>query len=305
MLPPAGPGNGLAAPDRLGFVPMESGLSPFYRERTIALLTRHGKEVVLGPALLRGAGAPIETVGDFDTDSLGTFTRDVPRAGSQREAAVRKARIAIERSGRPLGLGSEGAFVPGPFGLVPWNVELVAFVDADLGIEVVGTAHGPGLHVHGSVRTPGELAELAARAGFPEHGLVVRPDGPDDPRIRKGLRTAAALDAAFAEALGESTGGTVFVENDLRAHLHPSRMAMVGRAGDDLAARLAVACPACGRPGFGRAEPVPGLPCGGCGLPTDEPIADTFACVACPCRERRDRPGPATADPARCGWCNP
>lgn len=74
----------------------------------------------------------------FDTDSLGTFTREVPREGSQLEAAREKARAGIDRSGLPFGLGSEGAFGPGPLGLSSVNLELVVLLDTRRGIEIVG-----------------------------------------------------------------------------------------------------------------------------------------------------------------------
>jgi hypothetical protein len=281
------------------------GLGSTYAGARIALLTRHGKERALGPPLRRAFGAVLTVVDDFDTDSLGTFTRDVPREGSQLDAARRKARIALERSDAPLGLGSEGAFFPGPFGLVPWNLEVVTLVDPARGIEIVGRAQGPGLHVHGAAASREELLEIAGRAGFPAHGLVIRPDGPDDPRIVKGISDPERLHAVFDAARRESASGTVFVENDLRAHLHPSRMSMIERAGLDLAERLAHECPGCGSPGFGRSDVETGLPCEACGTPTGEPLADVLACVRCECRERRVRSGPAAADPARCPYCNP
>ena len=274
-----------------------------YRDARFALLTQHAKERVLVPILAERLGASVEVVHGFDTDSLGTFTRDVPRLASQRETALRKARLAIELSGALHGLGSEGSFVPGPFGLGSWNVEVVAFVDRVRGIDVVGKSHGPGLHVHGIARSLEELRDIARRAGFPGHGLVLRPDGPDDPRVRKGLRAWDALEAGFAAALAESSAQGVFVESDLRAHLHPSRMEMIAKAGADLADRLATACPACGLPGVGWVESLDGLPCAACGSPTGEARADVHACVRCPFREERQRPG--EADPSHCGYCNP
>jgi hypothetical protein len=269
------------------------------------LLTQHGKEGVLGPIASRMLGATLEVVGGFDTDTLGSFTRDTPRVGTQLEAARTKARIAIERSGGRVGLGSEGSFGAGPFGFGGWNVEVVVLIDAGRGIEVVGTAHGPGIHVHGCVRSRDELRELAARAGFPEHGLVVRPGGTEDPRIVKGLRTVADLEAAFANAVHASADGTAFVESDLRAHQHPTRMDMIGRAGLDLAARLTSACPACGSPGFGLLRLRTGLPCAACGTPTGETAAEVHACVKCAFREDRPREGALRADPGSCPECNP
>jgi hypothetical protein len=274
-----------------------------YRDVRISLLTQHAKEQVLAPVLAERLGASVEVVHGFDTDSLGTFTRDIPRLESQQETALRKAKLAIELSGASCGLGSEGSFVPGPFGLGSWNVEVVAFVDAARGIEVFGRAHGAGRHVHGLARTMAEAHEMAVRVGFPEYGLVIRPNGPDDPRVRKGIRDALALDDAFHAALRESCDGAVFMESDLRAHQHPSRMAMIGRAGEDLAERLATMCPMCGLPGFGWTDVVPGLRCAACGLPTDDAVADVHACVRCACRQERPRGG--EADPSHCSFCNP
>jgi hypothetical protein len=258
-----------------------------YASATFALLTQHAKEEVVAPALGDGLGARLEVVGDFDTDTLGTFTRDVARAGSQIEAARRKAAIAIERSGASLGLGSEGAFVSGPFGLGSWNVERIVLIDASRGIEVVGRAAAAGLHAYRAVATRAELESVAEWARFPGHGLVVRPDGADDPRVRKGIRDWSTLESAFDEARRLSAGGVAFVESDLRAHMHPTRMSVIAQAARDLVERLRTPCPGCRMPGFGSAEPVPGLPCAACGAPTRAPVAEEWRCVACGRREER------------------
>lgn len=280
-----------------------SGLLP-YRGRTFALVTQHGKQRAIAPALHERLEAELIVVDDVDTDQLGTFTRDIERKGTQLEAARRKAMFAIER-GHALGLGSEGAFLPGPFGIGSHDVELVVLVDAAAGIEVVGRAVEPGRHTHGVARDLDELAAVARRAGFPDHGLVVRPDDENDPRIRKGLRTEDELQQAFVAALRDSRGGRVFVENDLRAHHNPTRMAVIARATSDLVERLACPCPACGTPGYGFVRRTPGLPCRWCGAPTNEPLADEYACVRCTHRESRPLGGDALADPGRCDFCNP
>jgi hypothetical protein len=70
-----------------------------HRGQTVALLTQHGKERVIAPALASALGVEVRHVQGFDTDQLGTFSRDVPRAGSQREAARRKAEIGMRLSG--------------------------------------------------------------------------------------------------------------------------------------------------------------------------------------------------------------
>ena len=282
---------------------MREARHPWAGER-IALLTRHGKEQVLAPLLASATGARVEVVGDVDTDALGTFTREVPRAGSQLDAARRKAALAVARSCARFGLGSEGAFTPAPFGLGSQNVELVLLSDPGAPLEIVGRAQAPGLHQHGVVSSLAELTELARRAGFPGHGLVVRPDGAEDPRMRKGLRSWPELERAFEDARREAATGAVFVENDLRAHQHPTRLAVIARAGRDLVERLARRCPACDSPGFGRLAPVPGLPCRDCGAPTGEALATELGCPRCAHRERQPH-GAATAAPAHCDHCNP
>ncbi|MFM8364629.1 MAG: hypothetical protein ACKOAS_05690, partial [Verrucomicrobiota bacterium] len=106
-----------------------------YTGASFALLTKHSKERVITPRFQEALGAGVLVVDSFDTDTLGTFTREVSRAGSQMEVARRKAELAIELSGLPLGLGSEGSFGPGPFGFVASNLEVIVMRDRDLGIE--------------------------------------------------------------------------------------------------------------------------------------------------------------------------
>jgi hypothetical protein len=274
--------------------------------RPIALLTQHGKEAVLAPLLEPVLGGAIVRVGGYDTDRLGTFTREIPRAGTQLAAARSKARLGMELSGLRRGLGSEGAFGTDPMlGLLPWNIEMLVYLEPERGLELVGVAEGPSDAIQRTVDDWAALEGLARAAGFPQHGLVLRPDDADDPRIRKEAADWPSLQAAFAAAMGEAADGRVFVESDLRAHRNPARQARIREAAENLAARYASVCPACASPGFWQVERIPGLPCADCGAPTREAIASELGCAACGHREQRPLTAARVADPGRCDVCNP
>ncbi|MBS3957350.1 MAG: hypothetical protein KGZ40_07460 [Clostridiales bacterium] len=288
-------------------VPLPGSSEPSaYRGTRVALLTQHGKERVIAPVLASALHCHIELVEGFDTDRLGTFTRDVPRDGTQIEAARKKARIGMELSGMSHGLASEGSFGPDPFtGLLPWNTEVIVFLDDVLGIEVIGSARGHAVSAHRVVVGWEEIEAFARSVDFPAHQLVVRPEDSEDPRILKGVTDWAALKAGHSWAARLSADGRVFVEVDLRAHANPTRMAVIRSAAEDLAARLVSVCPECGAPGFGTVERVAGLPCSECGAPTRETKAEVWACVRCAHRIVRDRPGHSYADAGVCDHCNP
>jgi len=276
-----------------------------YAGRRISLLTQHGKENVIGPLFRVSLGVDVELALGFDTDTLGTFTRDVARPGSQLDAARDKAQKGMEILGASYGIASEGSFGPDPFGLVPWDVEFVILIDSVRGIELVGRAQGPAWHRHDHVFTQAALEAFAERAGFPEHGLVVRADGPDALPIWKGLKDRAALGAAFAEALALSKTGKVFVQSDLRAHMNPTRMELIGQATQDLIRRMKSLCPRCQSPGFWVVERIAGLPCRDCDSPTNEARAERWACVVADHAEIRDLETARVADPQWCNACNP
>ena len=168
--------------------------TPSCAGRHLALLTQHGKERVIAPVLEPVLGCRVERVAGFDADRFGTFTREIPRAGTQLEAARKKARMGMELAGLPLGLASEDAFGPDPFtGMFPWNVEFVIFIDDEQGMEIVGHAHRQAHHMHRLAANWTAAEAFARQAGFPGHHLVVRPEGEDDPRLRKGLSAWAEL----------------------------------------------------------------------------------------------------------------
>lgn len=278
----------------------------YYAGRRIALLTQHGKEGAIASVLDPALGCRVERVGGYDTDQLGTFTREIPRAGTQREAARRKARIGMELAGLPLGLASEGSFGPDPMaGLFPWNVEFLVFIDDEQGLEIAGRAQGKANHVHLLTGDWAAAEAFARQAEFPAHHMVVRPEGENDPRLRKGIVAWMELEAAFAWAQAQSAGGQVFLETDLRAHANPTRMEMIRLAAEDLVARLRSLCPACGAPGFWLVEHVAGLPCADCGAPTRETRAEVYGCLKCAHRETHERAETRYANPEWCDYCNP
>lgn len=285
---------------------MTSSEVGIYRGRQVALLTQHGKERVIAPVLEHALGCRVVRVADYDTDLLGTFSRDIPRAGTQLEAARKKARIGMELTGLSLGLASEGAFGPDPFtGMFPWNVEFLLWIDDERGLEVVGVAQGKTNLAHALTASWQEAETFARQAGFPEHHLVLRPEGENDPRMRKGIADWAELQAAYTWALELSENRSVFIETDMRAHANPTRMDNIRLAAEELAQKLCATCPACGAPGFWIVERLTGLPCEACGVPTRETRADIYGCLKCAHRVTQERTDRKFADPGRCDYCNP
>lgn len=280
---------------------------PFHGRRA-AIATMHGKEAAVAPALARFLGVEVERAADVDTDALGTFTREFPRAGDMLEAARAKARLAIVRTDATIGLGSEGAFGPHPF--VPFlasGVELMLLLDALTGQEIVAQRRTR-TNYDSTVAAPGDdLSHFLTRVGFPSHALIVKPERcADAVMVRKGLRDIPALNDALADMAARSESGRALAQTDMRAHLNPTRMKAIGFVAKALAVRAARLCPACDAPGFGIVDVLRGLPCGDCGAPTRLIRAETHGCGLCGHRAlRRVRPGRLRADARWCDSCNP
>lgn len=277
-----------------------------YRDRQVAFLTQHGKETLVAPLMEPALGCKITRIDGYDTDLLGTFSRDIPRTGSQLETACRKARIGMSLANSTLGIASEGSIVADPFaGFMPWNVEVLVWLDDDLGIEITGMAQGPAKCHHRAITSLPELRDFSAEAGFPEHQLMLRPDDKDSTDILKGLAEWPTLERSFAETLAKSATGCVIVENDFRAFCNPTRQGMIRNAAQDLLKKLLCFCPHCRSPGYSIVDRRTGQPCSACHTPTRLAIADIWRCAKCGQSQEIERTHPPYADPANCDYCNP
>lgn len=263
----------------------------------------HGKAVAIAPPLSR-LGISLVIPDALDTDRFGSFTGEVPRAGTMEDAARLKARAAAEATGLPVGLASEGAYGPHP--VIPFlaaGVELILWHDTTTGHEVIErlTDEAP---VYDRIEIKGidDLAPFFARTRFPETALVVTPVGLGP----KGVADPAALATAVTEAIARSPVARALVQTDMRAHMNPRRMETIGKLAERFATRLATPCPACGAPGWGLLRTEPGLPCAECDTPSALVRVEVYGCTACGHAETRPRQdGKTTADPANCPMCNP
>lgn len=284
---------------------MSKYLGP-YDGLTASLLTQHGKESVISPELLGTSGLNISHVTGYDTDQLGTFTREVRRFGSQLDAARKKARIGMEISGHSIGIGSEGAFTTDPFtGMLPWNYELIVLIDDVRNIEITGFVGGTSQSASITVSKWDELTTFLSTACFPSHQLVVRPEDEYHSECRKGISNIDSLKEAYDWAINLSRNKKAFIENDLRAHTNPTRMANILKAAQDLSMKINSICPICESPGYSITEIKKGLPCSCCKSPTNLPTANIWSCVKCEYKNQVPITTAGLADPSKCNYCNP
>ena len=283
-----------------------------YAGRAVALASRHGKERAIARPFRAGLACRLRLAEGFDTDSLGTFSGEVPRPAGPEHTCRLKAEAGMAETGLSLGLASEGSFGPHPFvPLLPVGEEWMTFVDRDNGLVI--REHLLARRTNFSHRRVGageELEPWLLAVGFPRHALIVRPNRTGSSAagavVERGVRDPALLAAAVRRAAAASGDDLALVETDMRAHLNPTRMASIRTLAFRLVRRIGRLCPACGAPGWGVVEVIAGLPCGWCGTPTELVRIERHGCVACSHREDRPRrDGRQQADPGQCPLCNP
>ena len=281
-----------------------------YHNTDAVLTTMHGKERVISPVLKEGLGLIVSLAKGINTDSFGTFSREIERAGSQLDAA--RAKIVAGFDAAPwarVGLASEGSFGPFPsFPFVALGRELIVMIDRDTGLELTGydaslsTNYG-----QKSVVTVEESRSFAQSLRFPDHGLIVMGSKGGKPApenmLIKDISDQETLDAAVQRAINNC--GSAFVEADMRAHRNPTRMLAIERATRDLVRRYMSQCPKCAWPGFDITERIAGLVCAWCGEPTRIIKTEILRCTNCEYCEEQPATKAKTAEPGFCDNCNP
>ena len=279
-----------------------------YEGCRIVLTTKHGKEVAIRPAFEQILSAEIVTC-ELDTDQLGTFSGEVDRAESAIDCVRRKCEWGMKFTSAEYAIASEGSFGPHPsIPFFPCDHEILYFFDKQRGIRLHESLLSEKTNYRmTSLAAIDELDRFAGKTQFPSHALIVRPNIWDDRSvIFKGIQTQQALHEAFHECVGRSPDRMIWVETDMRAHLNPSRMAILAELAAKLARRLATPCPGCHTPGWGVVRFEKGLQCEFCNLPTEMVSHEIHGCVSCSLTEQVKRSdGLESASQKYCAWCNP
>lgn len=279
----------------------------YFAGRHAVIATMHGKERVIGPLLAEAFGMTASVSNDINTDLFGTFTRDIPRAGTQLEAARKKAFAALKGTQNDLAIASEGACTAHPDApFLCQATELVLLVDRRHNLEIAGYYRSSQVHMHQRwVRSPQEAVSAALAQDFPRHGIIVRISPHTTRGMRKDLQSTDALASHAQRLLRWPWRRAIFLETDMRAHRNPTRMACIAEAAKDLVHRMQSTCPQCATPGFGIIKSVAGLPCRQCFAPTRNILQHILGCVRCKHQANAMHPFGTHADPGDCDRCNP
>lgn len=281
-------------------------MSRVFENRKAVLLTKHGKGKAIRLPLEQETGCELVIESGFDTDRLGTFSREIKRPKSQLETARLKIRKGMKLTNIDIGIASEGSFGSHPFAPVPWNVELVLLFDKKHKMEIFGIYEGTQTNV-GHLQTDDfeSILSFAGQIGFPEHWLILRPDDEFSKSIIKDIDSVDKLKEAFYWCLAQSQSGKVFVETDMRAHANPTRMKNIEEATRDLLSKLMSLCPECSAPGFIIKQVIKGLPCEQCGLASEMALKRIYTCHRCKHKREDMFPAGQFAPAERCDFCNP
>ena len=209
----------------------------------------------------------------------------------------------MQIAGTQLGLASEGSFTAS-FGPVVEQMEILLFVDDDLGLELVEgtlTTSSPS-RAGARLPLPTKHATSPKAVDFPVQGVILQAQGEGRISVYKDFTDIEHLRHTTETLLGESS--SLIALPDHRAHRSPSRADTIRRLCAQMATRLSTHCPNCNTPGFGQVDIEHGVPCSLCGEATQVIAADIHGCGNCSYLLRSRRPL-QSADPTWCDSCNP
>ena len=277
-----------------------------YKNRRLLIAGIHHKERAIAPVFEQGLQVRCFTNPGYNTDLLGTFSGETVRTGDPLETVRRKCLEAMDISGFDLGIASEGSFGPHPtLWFVPADEELLIFIDRRYGLEITARVVSTTTNFDATVvDTEEALLQFATKAQFPSHGLILRATKDGEQQLYKGITDIRELTDKYHHL--RAHGGQISVETDMRAHVNPSRMQVMGQAAEQLLSKVLSCCPNCAMPGFEVTDVLPGLPCELCQQASPLPLSHLLQCKHCHYLEEKLYPqGIRLADPRWCQHCNP
>lgn len=198
-----------------------------FKGRKLLIATKHEKEKVIAPILEKELGVSWFVINDFDTDELGTFTREIERKDDPIITARKKCLLAMELTNCDLAVASEGSFGPHPtIYFVPADDEFLLFIDKKNDLEIIVRELSTETNFNGAeIKTEMELKEFSAQANFPTHRLILRKSKNDFRNMVKGINNIELLNNTFNNLIAEY--GTAYIETDMRAMYNPTRMKVI------------------------------------------------------------------------------
>lgn len=287
---------------------MNEKLKKLFWGRTLSIATMHGKEQVLWPLLQQKLWVKTVVPDNFNTDTFGTFTREIPREKHQSEAARKKLLSILKRDGLDLWVSSEWSFWPDPScPFLPSNLEMVLLIDLKNNYEIIWMHRTMNTNMAGKyVYSPQEALDFAQKVGFPEHGIILRKNETHTKSICKNITTTQELEEKAQEMLWKIFVKKIYIETDMRAHKNPTRMKAIQHACQDMISALESFCPSCQTPGFVISDVERWIPCERCGNPTELPKYHISVCTKCEYRLREENKKLGKyAQATYCDYCNP
>lgn len=279
-----------------------------YQDAKIGLVTQHNKCSVIGPIFESILGASVFSI-PANTDQLGTFSGEVSRTVSPLECARRKCDLANNTEFYDYYIASEGSFGPHPDNpFLMCDHEILFFMDKVRDFHHYTSLISTSTNYRQAViHSFEELLDFSKKALFPSHALIIRPNCWTNKKIIfKGIIARKDLENYFLKAQTSSEDNAVWVETDMRAHMNPTRMEVIGRAAEKLATELNTLCPECECPGWSIGDVKKGLKCSLCSTETPWIKAEIWGCHACDYTLEEPRSdGLTSVSPEHCQLCNP
>lgn len=277
-----------------------------FQGRSLLIATKHEKEKVLAPLFESALGVRCYTSSQLDTDIFGTFSGELSRQSSPLETVRDKCLWAIHQTDADLVLSSEGSFGSHPsLFFAHADEEWLMLIDKKNDIEIFVREISLETNFAAStVNNDDELNAFAEKYLFPEHGLVVKDQCDSPVRITKGI---VRWEELYEEVhFYFRQGKNCYVETDMRAHMNPTRMKVIQKAGESLLQKIGSTCPSCQTPGFGVVKVHSGLPCEWCESPTKSTFSHVYECQKCYFQVEKKFPNQKTHEsPEFCNYCNP
>lgn len=277
-----------------------------FNNRKIIIANKHKKEQVIAPLLKKHFNMECFVPPNYNTDELGTFTGEIPRAENPVDVLRKKCLDAMNTYGYDIGIASEGSFGPHPhYYFLPGDDEMLILIDKKYDLELKVKLLSLDTNFRGkNISSYNELKSFAMDVKFPTHGLIFRDKQDSNNKIVKGIKDWYTLKDQYLYFAKNYS--SVFVETDMRAMHNPTRMKVIRETMLKLIKLMNHQCPNCQIPGFDVKEVIHGLACSQCKLPTKSTHSYVYKCEQCNYKKTLEYPlGKINEDPRFCDYCNP